>query len=362
MAADLASAAPRRILVVRLGSMGDVIHTLPAVATLRQAFPEAQIGWAIEPRWAALLRAQGAGVTPRSEQQPLVDFVHLVDTRGWRKTPASGATWQEMRAVLRVVREQRYQVAVDFQGAWKSAAVASLSGAPRRLGFRRPRERPASLFYTRAVPATGAHIVEQNLSLAHELCPGTPPELHFALPHDPAAAKACAQELEHRGLRRFAILSPGTGWGAKSWPAERYGAVARALADSGLPSLVNYGPGEEDLARQVEDAGGGGARLFPASLAELMELTRRASLFVAGDTGPMHLAAALRVPVVAIFGPTDPARNGPFGAPSVVLRSPLSPTTHTRRARPDPGLLTISADQVIAAAQRLLKDTGGAHG
>jgi heptosyltransferase-1 len=153
---------------------------------------------------------------------------------------------------------------------------------------------------------------------------------------------------------KFAILNPGAGWGAKRWPAERYGHVARALAKCGVQSVVNYGPGEEDLAGAAEAASEGAARAFQCSISELIALTRRAKLFVGGDTGPLHLAAALKVPVVAIFGPTDPARNGPYGTRSVVLRNPASMTTHARNPRTDEAMLGIGVEEVVSSAQALL--------
>ncbi len=149
-------------------------------------------------------------------------------------------------------------------------------------------------------------------------------------------------------------MNPGAGWGAKRWPVERYGAVAQALAREGIRSIINYGPGEEDLAAAVRAASADTATLLKSSITELISLTRRAKLFIGGETGPLHLAAALHVPVVAIFGPTDPARNGPYGTCSLVLRSPASPTTHARRSRPDEGLLDITAESVVSAARDLL--------
>jgi heptosyltransferase-1 len=154
----------------------------------------------------------------------------------------------------------------------------------------------------------------------------------------------------------FAILNPGAGWGAKMWPAERYGQVARELAKDGLRSLINHGPREEELAAEVEAASEGAARKISCSISELIALTRRARLFVGGDTGPMHLAAALKIPVVAIFGPTNPARNGPFGTRSTVLRSATSQTDHTRHREPEQGLLEITVEEVVSAARKLLRD------
>jgi heptosyltransferase I len=179
------------------------------------------------------------------------------------------------------------------------------------------------------------------------------------LPRDPAAEQECDRRLNARGIQTFALLNPGAGWGAKQWPAERYAQVATQLAEDGLKSLINFGPGEEDLAGAVEAASNGAAQTLTGSLTELIALTRRARLFIGGDTGPMHLAAALGVPVVAIFGPTDPARNGPFGTRSIVLRSALSSTSYHHTSRADQGLLEISSAQVLAAARQLLEEHDG---
>jgi len=155
----------------------------------------------------------------------------------------------------------------------------------------------------------------------------------------------------------FALLNPGAGWGAKQWPADRYGEVAQALESDGLISVINFGPGEEELAQIVKATSGGAARPVSCSVSELIALTRRARIFIGGDTGPLHLAAALRVPVVAIYGPTDPARNGPYGTRSKVLRNPASRTSLSHTSDPDAGLLQITADEVIFAARVLLEET-----
>jgi heptosyltransferase-1 len=243
---------------------------------------------------------------------------------------------------------------VDFQGAARSALIARWSGAPVIYGVAQPRENVASLFYTRQILARGAHIVEQNLSLA-EAVARRPLEMpHVEFPCDEAAERECDRRLADQDIAKFVLLNPGAGWGAKQWPAERYGYVAKRLAEDGFKTLINCGPGETSLAHAVEANSGGAAEEIAGSLTQLIAITRRASLFIGGDTGPMHLAAALGIPVVGIFGPTDPARNGPFGTRSRVLRSPSSPTTHSRHAEPDAGLLEISSGQVLAAARRLL--------
>jgi heptosyltransferase I len=366
-----AATSPRsldRILLVRLSAMGDVIHTLPAARLLRQAFPNAHIGWLIEERWAELLCAPGFPRRgARSSQRPLVDEVHSVNLKGWRKSLFSIAAIQRIATVWNDVRATRFDVALDLQGAIRSAMLARFS-SPCVYGAAQPRESPASLWYTRKVVATGRHVVEQNISVARSLIERyNPPdglnisasELCCDLPRDPHADEQVAHQLRDFGIRDFAVLNPGAGWGAKRWPAERYGDVARGLAKLGVQSILNYGPGEEDLIRAVEIASGGMALSMESSITELIALTRRARLFIGGDTGPLHLAAALRVPVVGIYGPTDPARNGPYQTRSIVLRSAESVTTHARHAAPDEGLLGIGSNEVVAAAHTLL--TGGSQ-
>ena len=381
--------SPRCLLIVRLGAMGDVIHTLPAAATLRHAFPDAQIGWIVEERWAELLCAKGAARSgPRSPSRPLVDFVHVVNTKSWRKAPLSAETRRQLSAALTGVREQKYELAIDFQGAIKSALLARLSDAGTVFGSQQPRESPAKIFYARQIETAGTNVVEQYQSLAQavirEVAPppssgnyrlrtdvqpdgdsntsvGTGPRARsveqgstFDFPHDPAAESALSDKLQNIG-GRLVILNPGAGWGAKQWPAERYGEVARSLAENGFAAIVNYGPGEEELADAAARVSGGVARPLSCSLAELIALTRRASLFVGGDTGPLHLATALGIPVLAIFGPTDPARNGPYGGKSIVLRNPTSQTSLSHTSAPDPGLMQITTEEVVSAARRLLE-------
>jgi heptosyltransferase-1 len=237
------------------------------------------------------------------------------------------------------------------------------------------------MFYSRKVLANnnGTHVIEQALELAEAVVPnasqqstsaaslsgaaestsrfngrGSILQPHAEFPVDPDAEKKIASLTA--GAGEFIILNPGAGWGAKMWPAERYGHVAKELAKDGVASLVNYGPGEEGLAVAVEASSAGTARKISCSISELIALTRRACAFIGGDTGPMHLAAALKIPVVAVFGPTNPARNGPYGTQSIVLRSAISTTDHSRRAETEQGLLEISSGDVVAATRKLLRN------
>jgi heptosyltransferase I len=349
----------RRILIVRLGAMGDVIHGMPALAALRAAFPDSQFGWVIEERWSDLLHVRGTErVGTRTAKRPLVEAVHFANTHTWRRAPFSDETWREMLGLRRELRSTRYDAVVDLQGSMKSALVASASGAPTRFGFANPRERLATMFYTEVANTTAAHVIEQNLELASALLhasPNTVQRWGTTFPQDDAAEEWCTRVLAQHGIGEFAIMNPGAGWGAKCWPAERYAQVAMALGEMNVPSIVNFGPAEESLAQSVVEGSGGAGFAIKMALPELIALTRRARLFVGGDTGPLHLAAALHVPVVALFGPTDPERNGPYGTRAMILRNQKSRTSHHRTADPDAGLTSITNEEVITAARELLE-------
>lgn len=347
--------SPNRLLIVRLSAMGDVLHSLPAVAALRRAFSTATIGWLIEERWVELLAAPGTArqgeCTP---QKPLVDSVHTVRLKEWRRSLVSKQTTQQIASVWNEVRSAGYDVALDLQGAIRSAVLAQWSKAAVVYGAADPWEGPAAWLYNKKVVTRGQHVVEQWHSLA-EAVAGRKLAIESAeLPHSAQAEESVGSRLNAMKIDDFAVLNPGAGWGAKQWPAERYGAVAGQLAKAGLRSIVNYGTGEQRLAEVVQRESGGAAQPMQGSISELIALLRRAKLFVGGDTGPMHIAAALKVPVVALFGPTDPSRNGPYGTLNIVLRDAASVTSHARRAEPDPGLLKIQPEDVVQAAEKLL--------
>jgi heptosyltransferase-1 len=352
---NLAPRDVRKFLIVRLGSMGDVIHALPAVTALRQKFPNAKIGWAIEERWAELLCAPTANpYGSLSPQRPLADFVHTANTFKWRSNLISSRTRREVKVFKQTLRDAAYDAAIDFQGALKSAVIARWAKPRAIYGFSSPREKLARWFYSQKVQVAGTHIVEQNLSLAESFASLKLQMTAALLPHDETAEQKMQHWLEDHKISRFALLNPGAGWGAKQWPAERYGQVAKQLANEGINCLINFGPREETLAKIVQQESGGTAHPVNCSITDLIALTRRAGLFIGGDTGPMHLAAALGTPVVAIFGPTDPARNGPFATRNVVLRDPDSATSYSHHDNADTGLMQITTREVLAAVHKLM--------
>jgi heptosyltransferase I len=345
-----------RLLVVRLGAMGDILHGLPAITSLRRAHPAWHIGWVVEPRWQPLLAAPGA--TIRGSSMPVVDQLHFAAMRDWKRHPLGARTAGEIRALRLELRQARYDAVIDLQGAIRSACVARMSGCKRIIGERHPREWPAQWLFTQRVATHGAHVIEQDMELASAVAAEHLVSTEPMLPFDADAERWCFTQLEPSPTRAafwpIALLIPGAGWGAKRWPPERFASVAQGLADRGLRVLVNIGPGEESLAGPIVATGAASA--LSTTLPQLIALTRRIALCVAGDTGPLHLACAFHRPVIGIYGPTDPSRNGPYGTRFRVLRSAVSRRDHSRRSEPDPGLLTITAEDVLSAADELLAE------
>ena len=354
-----------RLLVVRLGAMGDVLHALPAVTALRQAHPDWVIDWVVEPRWQALLTAEGSmGSQAESDSfkpnpaQPVVDKLHLAPTRDWRKAPLSLNTLHEIKALRRELRACEYNAVLDLQGALRSAVIGRLAGCKRLIGEAHPRERAARWLFTERVHTQGAHVIEQDTELAASVAGDHLNYVTPLLPVDQEAEAWVDRILPLDANRSVVLINPGAGWGAKRWPVERYAAVAQGLIDRGMRVVVNVGPAEEPLAEAIVQSARAATPLT-CTLKQLIALTRRVDLAIAGDTGPLHLACALGRPVVGIYGPTDPSRNGPFGTSFRVLRSPESRRDHTRHAAPEAGLMTILPEAVLQAADELLAEENG---
>jgi len=348
---------PPNFLIVRLGAMGDVLHALPAVSALRQAERDAKIHWVIDPRWAPLLCA-GKDAIPRSDAMPLVDHIHLADTKAWSHNPISNPTLQSILKLRRDLRKTHYELVIDLQGSIRSAIISRFARNSAVIGSSTPRETPACWFYSQGVVTRSAHVIDQaaeitGAAIGQLLTPQPTP-----LPRGRKSEKWYEQLASSFAQNtRFAVITPGAGWGAKRWPAERYGQVAAGLADLGLTVLVNSGPGEAHLAAEVITTSDGNARAADCTLPQLIALLRHTALFIGGDTGPLHLAAALGVPVVGLYGPTDPARNGPYGTKSIVLRHPSSRLDYTRHTATESGLLAIPATAALDAARSLLQQS-----
>jgi heptosyltransferase I len=302
-----------RLLVVRLGAMGDIIHALPAVASLKHSYPGWKLVWAVEPKWASLL-----------EENPFVDEL----------IPVRRDTFPGLMATRRDLRAERFDFAVDFQGLIKSALVATVARPGRIFGFHQmqTRERAAGLFYSNKTLSQALHAVERNLDLA--AAAGAVSTIrNFHLP-----AGRPEGELPPGP---FVLASPLAGWGAKQWPMEHYQELAGRLREEfGIPLVLNGPPGS--------------GLPHISGLPGLIHATRCAAAVVGVDSGPIHMAAALGRPGVAIFGPTDPARNGPYGDTIRVLRSPVATTTYKRTAAIDQSMHSVSPAEVLDALKPVL--------
>lgn len=333
----------KRLLVVRLGSLGDLVHTLPAVSAIRRTYPAVDIHWLVD----AVHRDFLALV-------PLLTSVVVLRDR-------TAGAWLAARGELRALD---LDVALDFQGLLKSAALARLSGARRVIGFTRraAREGLAAPFYSERVDAeTGQHVIEKNLALAGAIGVTTD-ALEFPLAEVDSAA---VDAIRRQGLGRYALINPGAAWPNKRWPPASFGQVARLLhARHELRSVVLWGPGERPLADDIVASSGGAAHAAPeTTIRDLVALSRHAALIVSGDTGPLHIAAAVGVPAVGVFGPTNPKRNGPWREADVsISRYEVCDCHYERRCRRDDEhwcLGTITVDEVAAAIEKRLGAVAG---
>jgi lipopolysaccharide heptosyltransferase I len=332
-----------RVLVVRLGSLGDLVHTLPAVAAIRRTLPRVDIDWLVD-----------------AVHEEFLSFVPVLTSVVRLDAPTPGG-WA--RAVRRL-RARRYDAVLDFQGLVKSAALARLSGARRVIGFDRRslREASAAAFYNeRVVVPGGLHVIQKNLCLAAAIAGSTTGALEFPIERPSSSALETVRSAAPDG---FVLINPGAAWPNKRWPPERFGRLARWIHDHhGWRPIVLWGPGERELAAGVvRHSGGIALEAPPTRLADLIALGRDARLMVSGDTGPVHIAAAVGTPIVALFGPTDPDRNGPWRPDDEALtRYDRCDCHYERRCRRSPDrwcLGTISDDDVQQAVTARLGRPG----
>ncbi len=338
------------LLIVRLSALGDIVHALPVLDAVRRAHPDAAVDWLVEEAYAPIL-ALVPGLRRR--------IVVRAKESGHASEGVFGGGARGYLDAVRFLRGQRYDMALDLQGLIKSAAWARLSGARRVIGFDRGslREPQAAWFYTETVtPPAAPHVIQKNLTMTKAL--GLTPA-PFTVPMDPGEAPQVARAIDDGvGAARYAVLNPGAAWPNKRWPPDRFGALAAALLHRhGLMSFVTWGPAERDLAQQVVDGSSGAALLAPpTSVAELAVLLGGASLVVSGDTGPLHIAAAMGAPIVGLYGPTWPERNGPWEPDDEVISRALQCQCHHKRSCQigQPCIEDIQLDEVAAAADRRL--------
>jgi len=338
---------PPRFLIVRLGSLGDVIHAIPAVAALKHRYPGGTIDWVVDPRYADLVRL----VT-------VVGSVYPFDPRG---ALSALTAWRRLRAARvgaqgRTGSGHEYDAVIDLQGLLKSAVLARSVGARRTIGFSRRhlREPMARFFYSETVdPGDAAHVIQKGIGLMRAVGVDDPSiAFPVAVPRSNAADAVAARV----GSSGYVLINPGAAWPNKRWPPERFGALAAAIRERrGLRSVVLWGPGEEAAASAVVAASGGAAEQAPAtSITDILAIAKGASLMVSGDTGPLHIAGAVGTPIVALFGPTRAERNGPWSPADISISRIDQCVCHYERRcrRAQPCIDDISVDDVVAAVER----------
>jgi heptosyltransferase-1 len=310
------------ILAVRLGAMGDIVHALPAVSSLRKSFPEKRIVWVVARKWMELL-----------DGNPNIDELVPFERQG---VSAIAATWRRLRAI-------RPEIAIDFQGLIQSAMAGRLTGPKIYFGLASSllREPLAALFYTRRIEAAGPHRVERNLQLAAAAGSKLITEDAWLPPGRPEGELPAGS---------FILASPFAGWAGKQWPLARYEELGKRLRARGLELVANV-----PVARARELGNFSSLRVHTSSISGLIDATRRATGIVGVDSGPLHLAAALGKPGVALFGPTDPLQNGPFKSRITVLRAPDAQTSYKRHTEIAESMMKIPAERV---AEELLRSVG----
>ena len=314
----------RRFLIVRLGSLGDVIHAIPAVAALI-GHSQARVDWIVDPRYVDLVKTvEGIGA--------VIPF----DTRQ-----------DSLIGTARRLRGERYDAVVDLQGLLKSAMLARIAGGRRTIGFTSPhlREPLARFFYTETHdPGDAVHVIHKGLALMR------------ALGVQDTTVRFPLGLLPQTRPDGYVLLNPGAAWPNKQWPPERFGALAAVIRERhGLRSVVLWGPGEEELAAAVVNASKGAAQAAPpTTIVDIVALARGAHVMISGDTGPLHIAGAVGTPIVALFGPTRAERNGPWSPADISISRFSQCVCHYERRcrRTQPCIDDISVDTVIDAVER----------
>ena len=322
------------ILIIKMSSLGDVIHALPTLYALRKRFPKARITWAVHSAFAALI--PGA---------PWVDEIYFID----RKRIRQFSYWRELR---RDLHSRHFDLVIDLQMLAKSALISFLSGGRRRVGNWDARE--GSFLVSEPIKGSHqkGHVIEQLLDVAAYVGCDTS-EIHFPIREHEKETETVRRLLSENGVEgRYVVLVPGTRGEHKKWPLAYWGELAKRLADDGIFSVISGSPGEEEMGEEIK-------RLSPSSrtvnligktnLLELCALDEMAALHISGDTGPLHIANAMGTPLIALFGPTLPDRSGPIGNPAGEALLAEDPGKETTKME------TISVDAVYELARKKLK-------
>jgi heptosyltransferase I len=298
---------PRKILIVKPSSLGDVIHSLPFLNAVRICFPKSEIHWVIAKGLEGIL-----------ENHPMINKLWVIDKDSWKNIQKVKGTIQEIKVLFKKLKHEKYDLVVDLQGLLRSGVITGATGAPVRIGFREARE-GSSVFYTHKV--TGGkyiHAVDRYLKIAEFLgCKIA--DISFPFPPFDSSLFFIP---DLSSLKDYIVIVPGARWKTKIWPAEKFGRLASLLP---LKSIIVGSKTDKAIADEIVSLSGGRAVSLAGktNLRELIAIISKANFIVSNDSGPMHIAAALNVPVFAVFGPTDPLRTGPYGKGHTIIREDI---------------------------------------
>lgn len=298
----------KKILIVKLSAVGDIVHTIPSLMALRAAFPDAHIGWVVEELSANLL-----------ENHPAIDSLYVIPKKRWRKNFFKYFN-SEISPFIKKIRNEKYDIAIDFQGLTKSGVIALLSGAKMRIGFGDKDGRELNKLFTNEKiipPPENVHIVERNLSLLTPLGILNPKPV-FHIPIQPSDKEYINDWLKKENVKEgFIILNPGAGWITKKLPLEKLIELGKRIYEELKKEIIlSWGPGDENIVKKIKDTlnkDKNYVHIAPSTtFRQFCAMLEHCEGFIGGDTGPMHLAAAFEVPVVSFFGASDAARNSPY--------------------------------------------------
>ncbi|MBS1115592.1 MAG: rfaF [Nitrospirae bacterium] len=298
----------KKILVVKPSSLGDIVHSLPFLNSIKTCFPKAEIHWVIAKGLEGLL-----------ECHPMVDKLIIINKDMWKKLSKTAETIKEVRQLLQDIRNERYDLAVDLQGLFRSGLITMATRAPVRIGFSEAREGSRLFYNVKIKGGKDVHAVERYMKIAGALgCD----EKNILFPFSLCDSEMKNIEDIRSRMKDYAVIVPGARWDTKIWPAENFGRIASLLP---VQSIVIGSKSDMLIAEKVVQASGGKAISLAGrtSLRELIEVMRHARFVISNDSGPLHIAAGFKVPVVAIFGPTSPVRTGPYGKGHIVIKSDL---------------------------------------
>jgi lipopolysaccharide heptosyltransferase I len=325
----------RKILIVKPSSLGDIVHSLPFLNVMRTCFPDAQIHWVVAKGFEGLL-----------EGHPMIDRLLVINKDAWKKISCARDTINEIRELFRALKRERYDLVIDLQGLLRSGIISKATGAPLRIGFHEARE-GSRVFYThKVVGGKDIHAVERYLRIA-EFLGDKVSDISFPLPPAESLSPLNIQHPTFKIDEPYVVLVPGARWKTKRWPPEKFGRLSSMLP---VQSVIAGGKSDTDIAEEIVSLSGGKAMSLAGKtdLKDLGEIMRNARFVVSNDSGPMHIAAALGIPVFAVFGPTDPKRTGPYGKGHSIIKADVSCAPCFKRTCDDMKCMkNVSAEKVF---------------